>query len=148
MNIRSSNSSSMTVPVSSPTEIQPLLSPVGMLTFCECLYQACAPPMHLCLQSKAAVLILLWLAMAGTSYTLAMDAMVAIGIILGNDKDKFHNVLVNILIPYVCLALVMLLYPLSGFVADIWCGQFRLVIISMCILIICSRSLVLLLAVH
>ena len=132
MDIIGSNRSIMTDPVSSPAEAQSLLSPVPMPTFREHLNQACAPPRHLCLPSKAAVLILLWSAMVSTAYTLAMDATVAIGVVLA--KDKFHNVLVNVLIPYVCLALVMLLYPLSGFMADIWCGRYRLVIISMCIL--------------
>ena len=86
------NSSIMIDLASSPAETQPLLSPVGMPTFCERLYQVCAPPRHLCLPSKAAVLILLWSAVVGTAYTLAMDATVAIGIVLANDRDKFHFV--------------------------------------------------------
>ena len=137
MDFRSSNSSILTQPVSSPAETQPLLSPIAMPTLRERLYQACALPRHLCLPSKAAVLILFWSTIVGTAYTLAKDATVAIGIVLANDKingHKLDNVLVNILIPYVCLALVMLLYPLSGFIADIWCGRYKSVIISMCIL--------------
>ena len=137
MDFRSSNSSILTQPVGSPAETQPLLSPVAMPTLRERLNQACALPRHLCLPSKAAVLILLWSAIVGTAYSLATDATVAIGIVLAQDKIKFNNVLINILIPYVCLALVMLLYPLSGFMADIWCGRYKSVIISMCILM-CS----------
>ena len=137
----SSNSSMLTQPVSSPAETQPLLSPIAMPTLRERLNQACVLPRHLCLPSKAAVLILFWSAIVGTAYALAMDATVAIGVVLTNDKINGHkldnNILINVLVPYVCLALVMLLYPLSGFMADIWCGRYKAVIISMCILM-CS----------
>jgi peptide/histidine transporter 3/4 len=135
MDIRSSNSSILTQPVGSPHETQPLLSPVAIPNLRERFSQACALPRHLCLPSKAAVLILFWSAIVGTAYTLANDATVAIGIVLANDKGhKLDNVVVNVLIPYVCLALVMLLYPLSGFMADIWCGRYKAVIVSMFIL--------------
>ena len=138
MDFRSSNSSILTQPVGSPSETQPLLSPIAMPTLRERLNRMCVLPRHLCLPSKAAVLILFWSAIVGTGYTLAKDTTVAIGVVLAQDNGhKYGNVLVNILIPYVCLALVMLLYPLSGFMADIWCGRYKSVIISMCILM-CS----------
>ena len=78
----SSNSSMLIQPVSSPAETQPLLSPIAMPTLRERLNQACVLPRHLCLPSKAAVLILFWSAIVGTAYALAMDATVAIGVVL------------------------------------------------------------------
>ena len=140
MDSRSSNSSGLVQPVSSP-EIQPLLSPVPMPSLKERIVQACILPRHLCLPSKAAILILFWSAIVGTAYTLAMDATVAVGVALSEEKYKgrhhFSNIVINVLIPYACLALVMLLYPLSGFMADVWCGRYKSVIISLCVLV-CS----------
>ena len=133
----SSNSSVLTLLVSSRAETQPLLSPVEAPTIKKRLSQACISPTHLCLPSKAAVLILLWSAIVGAINTLAMDTTVAVGVALKDVNvhgQKLDNILLNVLIPYLCTALVLLLYPLGGFMADVWCGRYKSVMISLCIL--------------
>ena len=137
MESRSSTTSVLTLLVSSRSESQPLLSPVEAPTIKKRLSQACISPTHLCLPSKAAILILLWSAIVGAMNTLATDTTVAVGVALQNVQVHGHNldnILLNVLIPYLCTALVMLLYPVGGFVADIWCGRYKSVMISLCVL--------------
>ena len=137
MESTNSKSSALTLTVSSQAETQPLLSPVDAPSIKKTLSQTCISPTHLCLPSKAAVLILFWSAIVGTMYTLAMDATVAVGVALQDVNfhgQKLDNILLNVLIPYLCTALVMLLYPLGGFMADIWCGRYKSVMISLCVL--------------
>ena len=38
-------------------------------------------------------------------------------------------------LPYAILALVMIFYPLGGFIADVYCGRFRIIKISLCLLL-------------
>lgn len=133
------NTSIMAQLATSQAETQPLLSPISAPTLQERIAQASILPRHLCLPSKAAVLILVWSGIVGAAYTLSMDATVAVGVALNVNEGKylhhFDNVIiVNILIPYLCLAVVMLLYPLSGFMADIYCGRYKCVMLSLCIL--------------
>ena len=123
--------------VSSSAETKPLLSPVSMPTLQERIARVNIMPRHLCLPSKAAVLILFWSGIVGATFTLAMDATVAVGVALNVNKNsqwQVHNVVMSVLIPYVCLAFAMLLYPLSGFMADVCCGRYRSVMISLCVL--------------
>ena len=143
MESKSSTGSPMIEPVSTP-EAQPLLgSPLPQLSYRKRLGHACAFPRHLCPPSKAAALILVWSAIVGSTYTFAMDSSVALGVAgktLKIHGHKHHlNIFINILIPYTCLALVLLIYPLSGFMADVCCGRYKTVIGSLCILV-CSMG--------
>ena len=147
MESTSSSCNLMTEPVSMlpGDETQPLLpSPLPVATLRERLAQAYVNPRNLCLPSKAAVLILFWSALVGTLYTIVMDFSVAIGIYGHRVKingHKYHlNVFLNVLVPYACIAIVLLLYPLSGFVADVCCGRYKTVISSLSILV-CSMAL-------
>ena len=131
----------MIQPVSTP-EAQPLLgSPLPQLSYRKRLGHACAFPRHLCPPSKAAALILVWSAIVGSTYTFAMDSSVVLGIAgktLKIHGHKHHlNIFINVFVPYACLALVLLIYPLSGFMADVCCGRYKTVIGSLCILV-CS----------
>ena len=133
----------MIQPVSTP-EAQPLLgSPLPQLSYRRRLGNACAFPRHLCPPSKAAALILVWSAIVGSTYTFAMDTSVALGVAGKTLKIHGHrhhlSVFINVLIPYACLALVLLTYPLSGFMADVCCGRYKTVIGSLCILV-CSMG--------
>lgn len=143
MESKSSTGSPMIQPVSTP-EAQPLLgSPLPELSYRKRLGHACAFPRHLCPPSKAAALILVWSAIVGSTYTFAMDSSVALGVAgktLKIHGHKHHlNIFINILIPYTCLALVLLIYPLSGFMADVCCGRYKTVIGSLCVLV-CSMG--------
>ena len=141
MESMSSSNSVMTQPVSSP-ERRPLLhSPVITPSLRERFALACINPRHLCLPSKAAVLILVWSALVGAVYTLVIDFSIAIGVYGKKFKlngHKYHlNVFLNVFVPYACVALVLLVYPFSGLVADVCCGRYKTVIASMST-ILCS----------
>ena len=93
---------------------------------------SCPPPKHLCLPSKAAILILLWTAIVGVTYhnLVGFSAVAVLGIQQPNTTFSMYEPL-----PYAILALVMMFYPLSGFIADVCCGRLKAVIISLiCIL--------------
>ena len=66
-----------------------------------------------------------------------MDATVAVGVALQGAEvhgHKLDNILLNVLVPYLCTAMIMLLYPLGGFTADVWCGRYKSVMMSLCVL--------------
>ena len=137
----SSTFSPMVQPVSAP-EAQPLLrSQLPELSLRKRLGHACTFPKHLCPPSRAAALILVWSAIVGTTYTLAIYSSVAVGVV--GKKTIIHgpkhhlSIFISVLVPYACLALVLLIYPLSGFVADIYCGRYKTVIGSLSVLV-CS----------
>ena len=93
---------------------------------------SCPPPKHLCLPSKAAILILLWTAIVGVTYHnfVGFFAVIVFGIQQPNTTFSMYEPL-----PYAVLALVMMFYPLSGFIADVCCGRLKAVVISLiCIL--------------
>ena len=92
----------------------------------------------LCLPSKAAILIILWTAVIGTVYTIFVCTFV-VGISgVMHSKTSF---VVYDSIPYSILAVVMTFYPVSGFIADVCCGRFKVIIAS---LICITLSLILL----
>ena len=132
----SDSSSQLLEPVSSP-ESHPLLSPVQStrITFRERLARVNFLPRGLCLPSKAAVLILFWTlivsainatAEEGTSYTTAR---------LRETKSKHLHFLTknnfDILLTYLVFVLLLVLYPFAGFMADVWCGRYKAVMISL-----------------
>ena len=95
---------------------------------------SCPPPKHLCLPSKAATLILLWTAIVGALYNIFLGLAVALEIF----KSKYGtNFSVYDSLIYAILALVMMFYPLSGFLADVCCGRLKIAIISLVILLVC-----------
>ena len=88
---------------------------------------------HLCLSSKAAILIILWATVVGTAYTFIQD-IVAVSI-LGSRYAHSEDVAILDLIPYVTLTLIMIFYPLSGFMADVCCGRFRTAMFSLTLML-------------
>ena len=96
------------------------------------------PPKHLCLPSKAAILILLWTAIVGALYNIFMG-FAAVEEISGsriNSRISIYEPL-----PYAILAFIMMFYPLSGFIADVCCGRLKAVVISLIILLLCLTIL-------
>ena len=89
---------------------------------------------HLCLSSKAAILIILWTAMVGTAYTWLKD-IVAVSI-LGSRYAHITDIAILDSIPYVALTITMTFYPLSGFIADVCCGRFKTAIISLTLMLL------------
>ena len=87
---------------------------------------------HLCLPSKAAILIILWTAAVGAVYNfvLLMAVIVMIAIVPPDISITFNDY-----IPYAILVIVSMLYPLSGFIADVYCGRLRVAVVSLCFIL-------------
>ena len=128
-----------------PVQREPLLSPLEDNKHChESLqhwFRTYCLTKRLCLPSKAAILILLWTALVGAVYQQLRSTAVAL---IDNSE---HNASHYNSLCYAVLALVMVFYPLSGFVADIYCGRYKCIIFSLWIfltaLLIASIGIVL-----
>ena len=140
MSSNRSGSSQLTEPVSG-SETRPLLamSESVHITFRERLARAKFSPRLLCLPSKAAVLILFWTLTVSAIYKTASDGTVYTAQRLRNlEERRFRFLSVNdldILLTYLVFVLLLLLYPLAGFIADVCCGRYKAVIVSLCLLL-------------
>ena len=86
----------------------------------------------LCLPSKAAVYIVFSAFVVGIIYYSALGAVKAI---LDAEPETYAiSISVNYCLPYASLALIMIFYPLSGFIADVYCGRFKTIVCSFCFL--------------
>ena len=89
---------------------------------------SCPTSERLCLPSKAAILILLWTVNAGATYynLLGFYAILVI-------EDSHPHIVSSEYEPllYAFLALVMMFYPLAGFIADVCCGRLKTVVVSL-----------------
>ena len=96
---------------------------------------------HLCIPSKAGTLIILWTVLFGFVYT-AICVTAAV-ITLNNHSHSLVDSVVTYptSIMYTALAIVAMFYPLIGFLADVSCGRFRVVIF--CYSLVLFASLVL-----
>ena len=145
----SSNSSQLIEPVGSP-ETQPLLSSLQSfpsITLRERLSRANCLPRGLCLPSKAAVLILFWTLVVSAIYKTAEQGIMYTAERLKEREQKHLHFLAtnhfDILLTYLVFVVLLLVYPLAGFVADVCCGRYRAVIISLCFLLCGSACLAL-----
>ena len=75
----------------------------------------CLPLRHLCLPSKAATLILCWTAMVGVGYYAGMNFAAVLN---ATNVHHYSSILIHDVVSYAVLALVMIFYPLSGFIAE------------------------------
>ena len=95
---------------------------------------SCPPPKHLCLPSKAAILILLWTAIVGALYNMFMGFAAVEEI----DRSRINSrISIYEPLPYAIIAFIMMLYPLSGFIADVCCGRLITIVISLIVLFLC-----------
>ena len=105
---------------------------------------SCPRTKHLCLPSKAAILILLWTIIVGATYhnVVGFSAFLVLHIQQPSTNLPQYEPLV-----YALLALVTMFYPLSGFIADVCCGRLKAVVVSLifnlsfCIIILVCLSL-------
>ena len=88
----------------------------------------------LCIPSKAAILIIIWTATIGILYNFLLGFAVAVT--YSNTQTGISISMFDSL-TYAILAIIMIFYPLSGFIADVYCGRLRTVFVSMCLLL-CS----------
>ena len=125
-------------PLASPsTETQPLLSRTYSSANQCSIFKVCFPKLlqtlcqlrYLCLPSKAAILILLWTAAVG-----AVATTVIVAVVLAVDSTSLYNVesvsLYDSLV-YASSAVLLMFYPVSGFIADVCCGRFKMVMIGL-----------------
>ena len=85
---------------------------------------------HLCIPSKAVILIILWTAVIGIVLS-SVTTSIAIYNLSGPHAYN-TDVISNGSIMYAFLAITMIFYPLSGFIPDVCCGRFKTVMISLC----------------
>ena len=92
----------------------------------------CPPSKNLCLPSKAAILIITWTAVVGLMYYSCFAALISITISPKSNASlsEYHTLV------YALLALIMMFYPLSGFIADVCCGRLMTVVVSLILLLI------------
>lgn len=84
---------------------------------------------HFCLPSKETRLILLWTAIVGFLYYCVLAVAVVV-----TDTHEDVNLSIYFSTTYAILALIMMLYPVSGLVADVCCGRLKTVVISVFLL--------------
>ena len=94
-------------------------------------WNSCSLAHHFCLPSKAARLILLWTVAIGIIY------YIFIGLAIESTYTaKGSHVAIYESITYAMLAFIMMLYPLSGLVADVCCGRLKTVAISLTVFLV------------
>ena len=103
------------------------------LAFHQSITRSCGFCSKMCLPSKAAINILFSAAIVGCIYFTLLGTIVAFIV----SSSAYLNVPVSVYfsLPYAILALVMMFYPLSGFIADVYCGRYRIIKISLCLLL-------------
>ena len=89
---------------------------------------------QLCLPSKAAILIIFWTAIVGATYHFVL--LTAAALIDAITLIPDASISVNDCLPYAILAFVTLFYVLSGFIADVYCGRLKLVVIGLCLILV------------
>ena len=91
----------------------------------------------LCLPSKAATLVIFWTVVVGIMYYLALSMVV---IFIYTNPLTSASIAAFVSLLYAVLALAMMLYPLSGSMADVCCGRLKMVLISLCLLLACGLT--------
>ena len=135
---RQMEESDLLIQPASPREAQPsLLSPISELERpCSSLRQLSCFPCNVCVKSKAAILILAWSVVIGAVYLSLIAGIAALGFTLQNNVirkwkyAKLNLVICAFIAEYAILALVLCLYPVSGYIADIYCGRYKTVTCS------------------
>ena len=97
-------------------------------------------PCNIYVKSKAAILILVWNLYIGGIYASLLNVFTVLGFLWQNrwsdskTKEKFNVIIWTVISAYALLALTLLVYPLSGFLADVYCGRYKAVTTSFVVL--------------
>ena len=94
------------------------------------LKQLTCLPCSICIKSKAVILILVWSVVIGAVYLALLSGFGTLGFVLQHQEHNFHVTVYTIVSAYAFLALILLLYPISGYIADIHCGRYKAVTFS------------------
>ena len=78
---------------------------------------------HFCLPSKAAILVIFWIAAVGTVHNSVLLVTVAFTDMKPLSPDI--SISANYCLPYAILAFISMFYPLSGYIADVRCGRLK-----------------------
>ena len=102
-------------------------------------------PCNILITSRASVLILLWSVLIGAIYVSLLNSFSVLGFVV-EDSPRLRNshyraVIWTVLGAYTLLALIRLIYPLSGFLADTYCGRYKAIMISFSVLLVAMLSL-------
>ena len=87
----------------------------------------------LCIPSKAAILVIISALVVGILYYLVMGTAVAL---MDNPASYTKSISVNFSLPYALLAFAMIFYPLSGLIADVCCERRKMIMFSLCFLLL------------
>lgn len=87
------------------------------------------PSLIICVKSKALMLILIWSSLIGAIYISLLNSLSVLGFVV-QDNTKYRAVIWTVLGAYTLLAMIRLVYPLSGFLADTYCGRYKAMAIS------------------
>ena len=118
-------------------ESQPLISPLSQ-QMSRTLYSSVR---RLCITSKPVFFILLLSVVVGSVHFLIMGA--AIGVLMGIDALTAIDGSLPIVIVYFIAAVVLVFYPVNGFLADVYCGRRNIILISLCLILFSFVSLLL-----
>ena len=109
-------------------------------------------PCNIFVKSKPAILILVWNLYIGGIYASLLNIFAVLGFLWQNEwstketKERFNVIIWTVVSAYALLALALLMYPLSGFLADVYCGRYKAVTVSFVVLWVamftCSITLV------
>ena len=87
------------------------------------------------------MLILVWSMIIGAVYLVLLNSFGVIGYNIQYYSEHIKKVqtsvnilIITIILVYAILAFVLLVYPLSGYFADVWCGRYKAVTISLVLL--------------
>ena len=89
---------------------------------------------HICLPSKAAIILVCLAVVIGALHAVFVCVFVFIAVILVGGQYIPESV--AIFTSYLVMAVTVFLYPLSGFIADVKYGRFRVMVASMCFIVI------------
>ena len=89
---------------------------------------------HLCLSSKAATMIILWTAVVGMIFNTIKD-LVALSIITSRYAHVMDIAILDLIPYYATLTIIMIFYPLSRFIADVYCGRYKIAMISLTLIL-------------
>ena len=114
------------------SEDQSLLPPVSQPNsgIFERVASVCYLPKHLCITSKPAILILSWTVLVGALFIPTMGVVNIVVLFTKSLVDL--DMSLTYIILYFFVAPLYMFYPLSGFLADVYFGRFRTILVSLC----------------
>ena len=104
------------------------------------------------LQHRAVVLILVWTMIVGELLALEqlligefIDSYVPLNFSNNGNKYFANSVSSPLAFVYAILAVIAMFYPLGGFLADVYCGRFKMVMIGLGFLVFSFSTLIIIL---